>query len=222
MNLPDSVVRRLDSLKYGWFGWAAYPETIVILDDESQAAVGNARIRVNNVNGITTRVVNAPTNVNGKRLLYLDTASYQIIVTADGYEQKVDTITVTTTAKSDTIQLSQFNPGMPSSPDKCRVYIYTQDILGQRVAGAKFKASPVGGGNWVDSSGVIVIPNTMETAADTNGYAYLDLYMSSYVKNADGDSMKYNIEIWKQGYPRTYKLQSYVIPDSISHWLKKR
>jgi len=193
-----------------------------VLDDEAYSPVSNARIRINNVNGTATRVVNTPTNVNGRKLLYLDTTSYQVVVTADGYQQKIDTITVTVTAKSDTVVISRFDPGTPTSPELCRVYIYTQNILGERLAGVKFKASPVGVGNWVDSSGAIIIPNIVETETDTAGYAHLDLYRSSYVYNSAGDGLKYNIEVWKQNYPRTYRLQNYAVPDSLSHWLKQR
>lgn len=179
MNLPDSVVRRLDSLKFAWFGWGIYPETIVVLDGESQAAISGARLRLNLLDGTATRIVNAVTDVHGRRLVYLDTTSYLVIAAADGYRQKIDTITVTIGGRRDTLTLERFNPGNPPAFDLCRVYGWVYDISGQTAEKAEIAVEIPRQYHPVKYDGAVITPFNRSVFADSSGYWQIDLYPNS-------------------------------------------
>ncbi len=179
MNLPDSVVRRIDSLKFAWFGWAAYPETIVVLDSESQAAIAGARIRVNLLDGRTTRVVNAPTDINGRRLLYLDSTSYLVVAAADGFKQIIDTISVGAEGGSDTLCLERFDPGHPPQADLCRVYGWIYDISGGRAKNAEIAVEIPRQYHPVKYGDVVITPFNRSVFSDSTGYWQIDLYPNS-------------------------------------------
>ncbi len=229
-NLPDSLFDTLtvihqDVEDLSLSGGGSEPETVVVgyMHEAIFYPIQGARITVRTIDGTTVKVPGLTTDVNGRRILELDPDSFYVALTANNYVQKIDTLIVESGGGKDTLYMSPFDPGEPTdTANQCREYIYTDNILGDTLVGAVMKAVPVGRGNWVSSDGRIVIPKEAWTYTDSSGYAYLDLYKSHKVTNADGDSLKYNIMVYKPGYPKLYKIRNYIVPDSTSHWLKER
>jgi len=96
-TLPDSLWEKLDSVNAAVYGITGAGSELcsLIVKDTASSYVADARIEVWSVDGSTKRVQSVYTNSVGRYIVHLDTGySYKVVVTANLYNQLIDTITV--------------------------------------------------------------------------------------------------------------------------------
>lgn len=211
-----------DTIVGDWFngraikGDGSEAETLIVLASADTTAIESARITVRTLNQSTVIVDGLSTNVNGLLIIEIGdgvgTDSFYVATTANNYTYSIDTIAVASGGGTDTIWMTAFDPGSPTRTGTSKLYVWTNDVLGDTLSGATLRAVPiVKGENWEDSAGIIVIPWEKTATTDSLGYASLDLYRSAYVTNADGDSLKYNIYLFKGSYPHKFVRKNFVV-----------
>jgi len=143
-------------------------------------------------------------NGSGWAVYNLTAGTWSGLVYVTGYKQ--DTIPQTfviSDTLTDTITVTAQNPANPTDPSLVRVYAWTDNILGDTLQGAIMTAIPriKGRQTWTAANNRIVLPRQEYAVADDSGYVYLDLHPTETTNNADGDSLYYDIQISKGGYP---------------------
>lgn len=168
-------------------------------------------------------------DANGLALFILDDGTYSgYALSSPVYSQ--DTIPQTFTfsaAYNDTLTLSATTVGAPAGgANYCSTYIWTYDLLGDSIQGAKLTAIPQGIGPWVDTNYVAIwVKETVSSLSNINGYAAMTLYRTSVVRELKddgtlGDSLKYDFELTYPGSRYGWKATDRTVPDSASWWIR--
>lgn len=185
-----------------------YAYNLTLIDSSHNQTVSGVKIAVQNLNQ-TSLIALGFTKADGSISLNLYADSFLVNAFSPGYVfGNYDTIVVAGDF-SDTLLGYQFNPGVPSSPDLCRVYGYLYDLNGQPETGATVTASLPGGVVRYNNS--IISPFKISTTTDSVGYFALDLIPSDSLIPS-GQLYEFNINR-KDG---TIFRQKLIVPDSTS------
>jgi hypothetical protein len=172
--------------------------------------IQGARIVIRSLDQTATRVPGLSTDINGRRIVELDMASYFISVTANNYVSIYDTLDV---HRDSVWQLSMtpFDPGNPPSPELCRVYGWVYDISGNDLAGATISAEIPSDYQPVKYGNIVITPFKRSTTSDSSGYWQIDLFPNSVLSKTNS---KYQFAL---EYPSGVILKSkVVVPDTVS------
>ena len=162
-------------------------------------------------------------DMDGNVIYLINVGSWVVRITANNYDQIIDTITVT---RDSTWDFSAKTITWPAAPSGmiCQVRVSTVGIAGVAVRGARLTITPRTslGTVWKDTLGNIVIPSSQIGYTDVNGHASVNAYKSPLVTRTRGDetdSLKYDIELFKENMFKA-KWDNWVIPDSTSYYLR--
>lgn len=164
---------KIDNLSLS--GGGTEPETLVVLSSVDSTHIQGARTIVRTLDQSTVRVDGLTTDTDGRLIIELDSDSFFVAVTANNYIQSLDTLIVEQGGGTDTLWLTDFDPGNPSSPDLCRVFGWVYDLSGLPLSGVTVTAAIPAEYQPVKYSGVIITPFKKSTATDEYGYWQLDL-----------------------------------------------
>jgi hypothetical protein len=197
--------------------------TLLIVDDSGLpgAPIAGAKLYAYNLAQTACRINGRPSDTNGKVFVWLDSASFVIVINSNNQEQYVDTITVNKDSTWN-ITMTTFSPSAPVRAGGAVLYGWTSDIMGDTVVGATFRVVPVlkSGINWKDSSGIWVLPSGGTDKSDVNGRFELEVYRSNYLTGfnwkgvATSDTLKYDIYLEKTGYTPGMLKNQYITADS--------
>ena len=135
--------------------------------------------------------------------------------THNNYAQSLDTIVVSSGGGTDTLWMTQFDPGVPSSPDLCRVYGWVYDISGAPVENATVVIEIPSVYHPVKYGGIVITPFSKNTDSDSAGYWEMDLLPNQILSKTDSEYM-FTIES-PSGV--IFKLKT-AVPDSSSWQLQ--
>ncbi len=153
-------------------GSGVYSQTIVAFDSTLEQVIPFVNMAVRNLDQTSLLAVGA-TGSDGHVSFNLDGGSYLVVASAAGYIFEANADLEVTGNSIDTVYGDQFDPGMPPSPNLCRVYGHLYDLSGAAEQGATVTASLPSG--VVRFDGVIVSPSVMMATTDSEGYFCLDL-----------------------------------------------
>jgi hypothetical protein len=196
-------------------GGGTEPETLIVLALEDSIAIQGARITVRTLDQSTVKVPGLTTDVNGKRILELDTDSFYVALTANNYVQATDTLVVLYGGETDTLFLSEFDPGDPIEPDLCRVFGWVYDISGDSLSGIEVSAEIPRDYHPVKYSGIVITPFSKSTQTDSSGYWHIDLFPNSVLSDTTSNylfTIKYHSGV-------IYRTEM-AVPDSTSWQLE--
>ena len=145
----------------------------------------------------------------------LDADSFFVAITHNNYTQILDTVLVSSGGGTDTLWLDNFDPGLPSSPDLCRVYGWIYDISGVGVNLATITAEILSEFHPVNYNGVIITPFRKTAESNSTGYWYIDLIPNELLSVTES---KYMLTI---EYPAgvVFKTET-AVPNLSSWWLQ--
>lgn len=196
----------------GGTGTGAYPETLVVLRSVDSTAIAGLTVRVYNSTE-SASMASAGTDANGVRIMSLDAAVYHVYINEnEGYSQgtRPDTITLTSSGHTDTIWVSAYNPGAPSTPGLCNVYGWAQNLsaIGLESYIIKFAANEDSDTLVVD--GIQVSQYEVVDTLDSDGYFEKSLYPSVDINST------YKVSLYR-GPNLVRRISSYSVPDSTTH-----
>lgn len=231
-SIPDSIAARIDSLLFSlgydastdvhWkidnltlSGGGTEAETLVVMSVSDSTVIENASIVVRTLDQSTVKVDGLSSDQNGRRILELDPDSFFVAVTHNNYTQTLDTIAILSGGGTDTLWMERFDPGVPSSPDLCRVYGWIYDISGIAVEKATVTAEIPSDYYPVKYDGIIITPFSKTAESDSTGYWEIDLLPNQLLSKTDSEYM-FTVE-----YPSgiIYKIRT-AVPDSSSWQLQ--
>jgi hypothetical protein len=169
-------------------GGGTEPETLLVLSLADSSKIQGARACLRTIDQSTIRAAGLLTDNNGRLILALDPDSFWVEITANGYNQTLDTIIVDDGGGTDTLYMSRFDPGSPSEPGLCRVYGWVYDITGDSLAGIEVTAEIPREYHPVKYNNVVITPFSKSSTTDSSGYWQIDLIPSS---SLSGDEVKY-------------------------------
>lgn len=199
-------------------GGGTEPETLIVLDTADSTQIQGARITVRTIDQSTVKVNGLTTDVNGKRILELDSDSFFVATVHNNYTEALDTIVVAVGGQTDTVWVTPINPAAASAPNMCNVYFDTWAIVGDTVVGAKLEATIYNSKPpYRDSdSSVIMIPRKITAYTDNTGRATIGLVRSSEATDITGNNITYTFTLSKSNYFKA-KFENRVVPDT-STW----
>lgn len=209
----DDLHTKVDNLSLS--GGGTEPETLIVLALDDSIAIQGARITVRTLDQSTVKVPGLTTDVNGKRILELDTDSFYVALTANNYIQATDTLVVLSGGGTDTLFLSEFDPGDPVEPDLCRVFGWVYDISGDSLSGIEVTAEIPRDYHPVKYSGIVITPFSKSTQTDSSGYWHIDLFPNSVLSDTTSNylfTIKYHSGV-------IYRTEM-AVPDSTSWQLE--
>ncbi|HBC45898.1 MAG TPA: hypothetical protein DEO84_10845 [candidate division Zixibacteria bacterium] len=174
------------------------------------APIQGAKVVIRSLDQTATRVPGLSTDINGRRFVELDPASYYLSITANNYVPISETLAV---HKDSTwlISMTLFDPGNAASPDLCRVYGWVYDIGGENLADVTVSAEIPTDYQPVKFGNVIITPFKKFAKSDSAGYWQIDLFPNSVLSRTDS---KYQFTI---EYPSGVIMKSKIaVPDSVS------
>lgn len=227
-SVPDSITARVDSIlvslgydastsahdkidNLSLSGGGSEPETLIVLSSPDSTLIEGASVVVRTLDQSTVKVDGLLTDVNGRLILELDADSFFVALTHNNYGQTLDTIVVLSGGGTDTLWMSIFDPGQPSSPDLCRVYGWIYDISGIGVEHASITAEIPSEYHPVKYSSIIITPFRKTAESDSTGYWYIDLFPNQLLSKTESEYL-FTIE-----YPSgvIFKTKT-AVPDSSS------
>lgn len=227
-SVPDSIAARIDSIltslgydastsahdkidNLSLSGGGSEPETLVVMSSPDSTKIEGTSVVVRTLDQSTVKVDGLLTDVNGRLILELDADSFFVALTHNNYEQTLDTIVVLSGGRTDTLWMSIFDPGQPSSPDLCRVYGWIYDISGIGVEHANITIEIPSEYHPVKYSSIIITPFRKTTESDSAGYWYIDLFPNQLLSKIESEYL-FTIE-----YPSgvIFKTKT-AVPDSSS------
>jgi len=231
-SVPDSVAARIDSIlaSLGYdastsahekidnltlSGGGSEPETLIAVSSTDSTLIEGASIVVRTLDQSTVKVDGLCTDQNGRLILELDADSFFVALTHNNYTQTLDTIAVQSGGGTDTLWMTEFDPGQPSSPDLCRVYGWIYDISGNAVERASVTTEIPSEFHPVKYNGVIITPFRKTAESDSTGYWYIDLFPNQLLSKTESE-YQFAIE-----YPSgvIFKTET-AVPDSSSWQLE--
>ena len=159
-------------------GGGSEAETLIVLSTGDSTLIQSARVMVRTIDQSTIKVDGLLTDVNGKLILELDPDSFFVAVTHNNYTQIQDTIVVPSGGDTDSLFMTIFDPGSPSSADLCRVYGYLYDGEGGTYKNAVVQAQ-IPDNFWPIYHDNKAINANVSTKSDSVGYWQLDLWVNS-------------------------------------------
>jgi len=195
-------------------GGGTEPETLIVLNTVDSTQIQGAVITVRTLDQSTVKVDGLTTDVNGKRILELDADSFYVAITANNYTLTQDTVVVASGGGTDTLWMTEFDPGSPEDPDLCRVYGWVYNISGDSLSGIEITAEIPRSYHPVKYDGIVITPFSASDTTDSSGYWYIDLIQSSGLSV----TAQYLFTI-KYSSGVIYRTQT-VVPDSTSWQLQ--
>ncbi|UCC79003.1 MAG: hypothetical protein JSW64_12095 [Candidatus Zixiibacteriota bacterium] len=231
-SVPDSVAARIDSIlaslgydastdahekidNLSLSGGGSEPETLIVMSSPDSTLIEGASVVVRTLDQSTVKVDGLLTDQNGRRLLELDPDSFFVALTHNNYGLTLDTIVVLSGGGTDTLWMTEFDPGQPSSPDLCRVYGWIYDISGNAVELTDVTVEIPSKHYPLKYNGIIITPFRKTTESDSTGYWYIDLFPNQLLSKSDSEYL-FTIE-----YPSgvIFKTKT-AVPDSSSWQLE--
>ncbi len=231
-SVPDSVAARIDSIlaslgydastsahdkidNLSLSGGGSEPETLIVMSSPDSTLIEGVSVVVRTLDQSTVKVDGLCTDQNGRRLLELDADSFFVALTHNNYTQTLDTVAVESGGGTDTLWMTEFNPGSPSSPDLCRVYGWIYDISGNAVERTTVTAEIPSEFHPVKYNSVIITPFRKTAESDSTGYWYIDLFPNQLLSKTESEYL-FSIE-----YPSgvIFKTET-AVPDSSSWQLE--
>ena len=231
-SLPDSVTARIDSIlaslgydastsahdkidNLSLSGGGSEPETLIVMSLPDSILIEGVSIMVRTLDQSTVKVDGLCTDHNGRRILELDADSFFVALTHNNNSQSLDTIVVQSGGGTDTLWMTEFDPGQPSSPDLCRVYGWIYDISGNAVERTNVTAEIPSEFHPLKYEGVIITPYRKTAESDSTGYWYIDLFPNQSLSKTESEYL-FTIE-----YPSgvIFKTKT-AVPDSSSWQLE--
>jgi len=160
-------------------GGGTEPETLIVLNTADSTQIQGAVITVRTLDQSTVKVDGLATDVNGRRILELDAGSFYVAITANNYAPCTDTVAVASGGGTDTLWMTQFDPGSPENLDLCRVYGWVYDINGDSLSGIEITAEIPRSYHPVKYGNVVITPFSTSDTTDSSGYWHIDLIPSS-------------------------------------------
>jgi hypothetical protein len=206
VTLPDSTATQITNIQglvsglSAITGSGAYACTLFVRD--AGTAVQGVTVRANNSTETAT-AAQGLTNSNGRVIFNLDAAQYKVRTYISGLTQTTNpqTVTVISAGAHDTIQVSTFNPGAPTTPSLTRVYGNVQSVMFSAV-GATVKARLQAPNNArLTSDSTIISPYEVTAAVDSvTGAFHIDLIPNSLITVTNAAYNKYTFSIYKGGF----------------------
>lgn len=206
---PGSFGSYLDATVSGiGSGAGLYRVTLVVMDTTILQVVPFATIVVRNEDQSALLAVGA-TEVDGTIDLSLDNGTYTVLGAAPGYLFESAYVLDVFGETVDTIPVTRFDPGQPTTPALCRVYAWLTDPSGRPIADAEVAALLPQG--MTQSGGALVGPAMVSTTTGSDGYFALDLIPSP---NLVPDTTHYEISIAHNG--ATILRERLLVPDQTT------
>jgi len=193
-------------------GGGTEPETLIVMSAADSTLIQGARTTIRTLDQSTVKVDGFTTDVNGKLIVDLDPASFFVAVTANNYSLLLDTLPVAPGGGTDTLWLTEFNPGSPSTPDLCRVYGWVYDLSGLPLSEVTVAAEIPAEYHPVKYSGAIITPFKKMTTTDANGYWQIDLFPNSLLSDQNS---RYSFRI---EYPSGVVYRTKIEVPDFSSW----
>ena len=204
----DTVIFYINTSS-AWLGNGDVATTINLVDS-SAAAIASANIKIMNTDEDVT-YARTTSDASGQAVFALEAGDYSVILSDYGSHVWTvpETLTVASTATSDTYVGTAFDPGTPTTASVCRVWGYVYNPDGSAKSGETVKAKlrpqdyPAAydsdGDGSVDS-GIFFAITGGSTTTSSAGYWYLDLTYSAKVLHLPGESAtKYRITVGEAG-----------------------
>jgi len=189
-------------------GSGMYSYSLVAYNPGLEQVITSVSIAIRNLEQ-TSLVAVGVTNTSGQVSFNLDAGKYLAVARAPGYLFEThDTVTVSGEA-ADTVLGEQFDPGVPSGVNLCRVYGHLYDLSGNPQKGINVSATLPSGVARFD--GLIVSPASVASTTDEEGYFYLDLIPSDLL-NPSGVLYEFSIS----RSDGTILRQRVAVPDATS------
>ena len=129
------------------------------------------------------------TDANGEKVFATSNATYNLVITAAGYQGTTDSIIVSGTSAK-TITLTATSLPTPSQPELCAVACYVQ-LNGQPVENATIRAQLVNSNSAID--GIVLSNARDEVETDILGYGVLELVRQDQFVDGNG---QYTISVY--------------------------
>lgn len=166
-------------------GGGTEPETLIAFSVEDSSRIQGARISVRSLDQSTLKVSGLVTDSNGKLLLALDPDSFWVEITANSFNQTLDTIIVTEGGGTDSLFMGRFDTGVPPEPGLCRVYGWVYDISGDSLSGVTITAEISREYHPVRYGNAVITPFSLSTLSDSSGYWQIDLIPSALLSDPE-------------------------------------
>ena len=215
-NIPASVDSQLSSAHgsgtwgSGAAGTGARTITVMVEDSGNNSPIQNAIVRMR-ATGMPDAV--SMTNAGGTALLYVDDATYSIVVTAGGGYLPLSTSLVVDGDEGLTIQLSAVSLSAPASPALCTVGVVFK-LNDQPVENAIAKAELIDKNMTVADTELSVQPVSATT--DSDGRAELQLIRLDQFTSGSG---KYRVTIIDDKNVKSFA-RIVTIPNQATAWLE--
>lgn len=194
----------------GAAGTGARTITVTVENSDSNSPIQNATVRLR-ATGMPDAV--SMTNASGTALLYVDDATYSIVVTAGGGYQPLSTSLVVDGDEGLTIQLSAVSLSEPASPALCTVGVVFK-LNDQPVENAIVKAALIDKNMTVADTELSVQP--VSTTTDADGRAELQLIRLDQFTSGSG---KYRVTIIDDKNVKSFA-RIITIPNQATAWLE--
>jgi hypothetical protein len=170
------------------------PETLIVLNTADSTAIEGASVVIRTLNQTTVKVDGLETDVNARLILELDVASYFAALTANNYTQLLDTLVVASGGGTDTLWMTEFDPGTPTVAGTGILYDWIYDINGNPDSGIVVSAEIPEGFKNVRYGSVNISRLSRSDTTGANGYWSLELYQyDSLTVNGAMDTTVYYI-----------------------------
>ncbi len=176
---------------------------------KSGAAVQDVTVRLLNTAG-DSEIGRLPVDANGRAIFSVPNETYLVYVSKAGLTQTVlpETVVVSADGVSDTVAVTEFDPGNPPQPGLCRVYGYVTDLMAE---GVLAKITAEADSTTIFYEGLVISHYSVVDTADDDGYWYLDLFKSDSINSA------YKFQVYL-GIKAIRTIGDYSVPDSTTHW----
>jgi hypothetical protein len=201
-----SLAAIIAAINSGAAGLGDYPETLFVYDSAQSAVVMGARLLVFAPDTGSYQNSSGPqyTDIFGKAIYSLDSGTYPVAISSQGYFQAgaYSLIHVTAPGGRDTVFVYGFSPTSPPTSAECNVVVFTNDP--GSLAYVSIKES-----DHQDTSGVVLSPTVDVTPADINGTIQLTLPRSASTRQHS----KWKIQV-RDSYNNTMiSVDDYEVPD---------
>lgn len=218
-----SATGGLDAGDYTWMeaefdalslsGGGTEPETLVICYDiSSPAPIEGAKITIRNITQSTLKVDGLNTDVNGVRILELDSDSFFVAITHNNYDQLLDTLIVDVGGDTDTLWMTEFDPGSATDTTKCKVYGWIKNPDTTPIDKVSVSAV-IPQEYWpvrIDATDTAILAR-LDTKTDSLGYWELELPPTSILN----DTTSYWLISANKSGTNIFTIQA-IVPDTVN------